>query len=137
MKISANSPCPCGSNNKYKKCCKVFHSGSHAKNALDLMKSRYCAYVVGDAKYIIKTTHKECKEFNTNTQAWSESIKEFSKHSEFKGLVILDFIDGEEEAFVTFKALLNQYGNDASFIEKSKFFKVDGLWLYHSGVIEE
>jgi len=133
LKISANSTCPCGSNSKYKKCCKVFHNGSNPKTALELMKSRYSAYVVGDAKYIMKTTHPENKEYTTDTEAWNSSIKDFSKNSDFHGLVILDFIDGDEEAYVTFKALFSQYGQDASFTEKSKFYKVDGMWLYHSG----
>lgn len=136
MKISANSLCPCGSSKKFKKCCKIFHNGSNPKTALELMKSRFSAYTVGDSKYIIKTTHPQNNEYTDDTESWSESIKEFSKNSEFKGLVILDFIDGDEEAYVTFKALIEQYGQDASFVEKSKFYKVNGMWLYHSGVIE-
>lgn len=133
MKITPNNTCPCGSHTKYKKCCKVFHNGASAKTALDLMKSRYSAYVIGDAKYIIKTTHPENKDYTEDLGTWIGSIKEFSSHSEFNGLVILDFIDGEEEAYVTFKALISQYGQDASFTEKSKFYRVDNRWLYHSG----
>lgn len=99
------------------------------------MKSRYTAYVVGDAKYIIKTTHPQNIEYTKDTQAWASSIKEFSSNSEFIGLSILDFIDGEEIAFVTFNASIKQNGQDSSFIEKSRFEKVDGMWLYHSGKI--
>lgn len=133
MKISVNTLCPCGSNTKFKKCCKVYHNGANPKTALELMKSRYSAYVVADAKYIIKTTHPENSEFTKDIDSWIMSIKEFSKNSDFKGLIILDFIDGIDVAYVTFKALIFQYGQDASFTEKSKFYKVDGKWLYHSG----
>lgn len=133
MKISPNNPCPCGSSKKYKKCCKILHNGVLAKNALELMKSRYSAYVVGDAKYIIKTTHKENNEYTADFDLWADSILSFSKNSEFRALEIIEFTDGEEEAFVTFKANIFQNNKDASFIEKSKFYKVDGLWLYHSG----
>ena len=136
MKISVNNPCPCGSNKKFKKCCKIFHNGLKASSALELMKSRYSAYVVGDSKYIMKTTHKENQDFTSDIEAWSESIKEFSKISIFNGLVILEFIDGEKEAFVTFKALITQHGNEVSFVEKSKCYKIDDEWLYHSGVID-
>lgn len=136
MKISANSACPCGSKLKFKKCCKIYHNGTLPKTALELMKSRYSAYVVGDSKYIMKTTHQENQDFTKDTNAWSSSIKDFSKNTNFKGLEVLDFIDGQEEAYVTFKAFLEQNTQDASFIEKSKFYKVDGMWLYHSGVIE-
>lgn len=135
MKISANSLCPCGSSRKYKKCCKIFHNGSKSKTALELMKSRYSAYVVGDAKYIIKTTHQENIEYTQDTNTWAASIKEFSQNSEFMGLSILDFIEGDGVSFVTFNALLKQNAQDASFIEKSRFEKVDGMWLYHSGEI--
>jgi len=59
VKFSLNKKCPCGSGQKYKKCCKLFHNGKVAKNALELMRSRYSAYVVGDAKYIMKTIMKK------------------------------------------------------------------------------
>jgi len=44
----------------------------------------------------------------------------------------LEFIDGENEAFVKFDALLS----GTHFIEKSRFLKVDGRWFYESGVFE-
>jgi SEC-C motif-containing protein len=134
MKISVNSFCPCGSTKKFKKCCKIFHDGSNPKSALDLMKSRYSAYAANDYKYIIKTTHKKNKDFNNNFDEWKESILEFSKNCQFKKLEIIDFSDGLEESYVTFKATIFQGGLDVSFSEKSKFLKEEGVWLYHSGV---
>ena len=56
MKFSPNNPCPCGSGKKYKKCCQIYHKGKIAKSALELMKSRYSAFAVGDIDYIIKTS---------------------------------------------------------------------------------
>lgn len=133
MKISVNSPCPCGSQKKFKKCCKVFHNLSIAKNALELMKSRYSAFVVENSKYIMKTTHKENKDFSDDLSTWESTILTFARHCTFKRLEILDFIDGEEESYVTFKATIFQADEDISFTEKSKFLKVDEKWLYHSG----
>ncbi len=129
-KFPPNSPCPCGSNKKFKKCCKVFHDGQFPKNALELMKSRYSAYVVGNSEYIIKTTHKSNNDFTNDTKTWKNSIEDFSYYSEFKSLEILDFIDGESEAFVTFKANIFQDNNDVSFTEKSRFLKENDFWLY-------
>ena len=43
--------------------------------------------------------------------------------------MILEFIDGENEAFVTFKAHLN----DGYMVEKSRFLKIDNRWLYVDG----
>ncbi|MEA2050584.1 MAG: YchJ family metal-binding protein, partial [Campylobacterota bacterium] len=55
MKLSLNSKCPCGSGNKYKKCCQPFHKGILPQTALQLMRSRYCAFSITNYKYIIKT----------------------------------------------------------------------------------
>lgn len=134
MKYSINSLCPCGSGMKYKKCCQLFHNGKVAKNALELMKSRYSAYAFSNPKYIMKTTHKENQDFTSETKIWEKDILEFCKNGEFRDLEILEFIDGEEEAFVTFLATIFLNNQNASFIEKSKFYKVDGKWLYHSGI---
>ena len=122
MKFSVNSPCPCGSGKKYKKCCQIYHKGSYPKDCLTLMKSRYSAFAVGDIKYIIKTS--------TN-QTDYDDLKSFSDSCEFKKLEILDY----DEDTVTFKATIFCDGVDSSFTEKSKFIKVDGKWKYDSGEI--
>ena len=57
----------------------------------------------------------------------------FSKNTRFERLEILDFIKGEVESFVTFKATLFQDNTDISFIEKSRFLKVEEKWLYVDG----
>jgi len=129
-KFSTNSLCPCGSKKKYKKCCQIYHKGAKAKTALEIMKSRYSAYAVGDAKYIIKTTHPENCDYIENRVQWIKSIKEFCQYTDFDGLEILDYKTNENEAFVTFKAMLSS-GN---MVEKSKFLKVNDIWLYHSGI---
>ena len=130
-KITPNSPCPCGSRVKYKKCCAIYHKGALPKTALELMKSRYVAYAVGDASYIIKTTHPNNSDHTDDIKSWKSSIELFSKETEFLGLEVLEFIDGEVEAFVTFKAKLSS----GDMVEKSRFLKVDGMWLYESGVL--
>jgi len=137
MKISPNSPCPCGSDVKYKKCCQAFHKGKLSKTALELMKSRYSAFYVGDANYIIKTTHKENPDFTLDIKQWKDDILSFSKNSDFKKLTILDFIDLGSEAFVTFRVELYIDSKDNSFIEKSRFLKSNNQWLYHSGEIKD
>jgi len=122
--------CPCGSGIKYKKCCEPFHKGKKkAKNALELMKSRYSAYATNKPKYIIKTTHKNNPEWNNPN--WLEEIKVFC-NSEFKKLEIISFEDGENEAFVEFKA----YIDDFIIHEKSRFLK-EGVWLYESGEMKD
>lgn len=133
MKISGNSFCPCGSQKKFKNCCRVFHYGEPAKNALELMKSRYSAFAASDSKYIINTTHRDNCDYTSDIEKWEKEIHDFFDHTDFKELKIIEFIDGIKESYVTFKATLFQGAIDTSFKEKSKFIKVNNLWLYHSG----
>lgn len=133
MKFSINNQCPCGSKQKYKKCCKIFHEGSNPRTALDLMKSRYTAYVLGDSKYIMNTTHKSNIDYSDDKISWSKAIKDFSDNSEFNSLNVINFEEKGNEAFVTFKVSIFQSNEDISFVEKSKFLKEDNKWLYHSG----
>ncbi len=134
LKVSVNAPCPCGSKKKYKKCCKIFHNGASAPTALLLMKSRFSAFAVGDATYIMKTTHNENQDYTTDTAAWKSSILEFCNSTVFKQLTIVETQEEKSESYVTFKAILLQHNHDASFIEKSRFLKEEGKWYYHSGV---
>ena len=131
-KTSPNAPCPCGSKNKYKKCCQPYHKGAKAKTALLLMRSRYSAYAVGNSSYIIKTTHQNNPDFTDNIKAWQESIENFSQATDFLGLEILEFVDGEKEAFVTFRASLSS----GDMVEKSRFLKEGDEWLYERGEFE-
>ena len=95
------------------------------------MKSRYSAYALGKSNYIIQTTHPDNPDYSTDTENWEASISHFSRHTDFLGLNIIEFIDGEEEAYVTFTARLSS-GNMK---EKSRFLKVGGAWLYRDGEV--
>lgn len=133
MAFNEHSACPCGSGKSYIKCCKVFHDGESPKTALELMKSRYSAFVVGNVNYIINTTHEDNIEYSNDKSKWKEDIQNVVDSTDFNSLKIVEFIDGEDEAYVTFKLGLKQKGLDVSFTEKSKFLKIDGKWLYRSG----
>jgi SEC-C motif-containing protein len=131
-KFSPNSPCPCGSKSKYKKCCAIFHKGSSPKSAVELMKSRYSAYAIGNSSYIIKTTHPKNSEFSTDLLAWKKSIDAFCKSTEFLSLRILEFSENENSAIVKFEANLSS----GVLREKSNFLKVNNQWLYLNGEFE-
>ena len=134
MKFSPNDICPCGSLKKYKKCCKPFHDKiTFPKTALELMKSRFSAFAVLIADYIIFTTHENNSDYISDLKSWNQDIMNFSKNTRFERLEILDFIEGEVESFVTFKATFFQDNTDISFIEKSRFLKVEDKWLYIDG----
>ncbi|QBH96078.1 hypothetical protein EKN56_06510 [Limnobaculum zhutongyuii] len=54
--------CPCGSLKEFSVCCHSLISGQTiATTALELMKSRYCAYVSHDVEYLVATWHPDVR----------------------------------------------------------------------------
>jgi SEC-C motif-containing protein len=132
-KPSPNIPCPCQSGLKYKKCCQKYHKGALPATALDLMRSRYSAYALGMADYIIKTTHPDNSDYTEDIVHWREEIVQFSKGTAFKGLTIIEYTDTSLEAFVTFEASLST----GLLRERSRFLLVDRHWLYVDGTFSQ
>jgi len=131
-KPSPNLPCPCGSGEKYKKCCQKYHKGALPHNAEQLMRSRYSAFAFGLADYIIKTTHPNNSDYTDAKERWKEEILAFCTHTEFQGLQVIAFEEAEAEAFVTFTAFLSS----GILKEQSRFLKENGMWLYVDGTWE-
>jgi len=96
------------------------------------MKSRYTAYATDNADYIIKTTHPDNSDYTEDKTRWRASILEFSKHTDFLNLKIIDFVEEETEAYVSFVATLSS----GELKEKSRFLKVGEKWLYVDGEFE-
>jgi len=132
MKISPNAPCPCHRGGKYKKCCGQWHRGRKAPTPTALMRSRFSAYALGLVDYVLATTHPDGPHDGRYGQR--EQVEAFCRNTDFDGLEILDASEVEgDRGEVAFHATLRQGGRDASFGERSVFFRVDGRWLYHSG----
>jgi SEC-C motif-containing protein len=93
------------------------------------MRSRYSAYALSLCDYSIKTTHPDNPDYSNQTEEWRMSLLDFTHNTQFLGLTIIEFIDGDTEAFVTFCATLSS----GELVEKSRFLKVEGQWLYESG----
>lgn len=133
--MKKNEKCPCHSEKHYSECCQKYHEGVPAENALVLMRSRYSAYALQLLDYIVNTTHP--KKQPVNIPKWKKEIALFSLNTQFQNLKILNFIENEKEAFVTFVANLQQNGQDVSFMEKSRFEKINDRWLYCEGIVEK
>jgi SEC-C motif domain protein len=125
--------CPCKSGQAYDRCCSPYHHGKDPENALALMRSRYSAYALELADYIIRTTHPTNPDYRSNLETWKKEILHFCQNTDFLNLKIHEFIDGENVAYVTFTAFLKQKGQDLSFKEKSLFLKEEQKWFYKSG----
>lgn len=125
------SDCPCKSKKDYQSCCKPFHLGQLPSSALELMRSRFSAYALSNADYIINTTDPKGPLFVKDLKKWKEEILYFSKSTQFVDLQILSFTEeSESRATVTFIATLRQKNQEISFQEKSLFIKKEGKWLY-------
>lgn len=135
--ISMSQLCPCGSGRTYEACCQPYHKGSWAENALDLMRSRYSAFVLNLPDYIIRTTHPGSVDYTPNTFGWKKSLSQFSKNCTFEKLTVLDYKPGQTVSEVTFTAHLSDRGQDGTFTEKSLFEKINGHWLYKSAELFE
>lgn len=127
--------CPCCSGKEYSICCEKYHQGTLPENALVLMRSRYSAYALGLADYIIETTHPQSPHYISDRTQWVKQIAAFSKQISFDHLEILEFNEGDHESFVSFVAHLSQEKMDVTFSERSHFLKVNNSWKYLEGKI--
>ncbi|NKQ35744.1 MAG: hypothetical protein HF973_09035 [Chloroflexi bacterium] len=118
--------CPCTSGQPYHTCCQPYHKGRIPPTAVALMRSRYAAYALGKIGYILKT-----EQLPANQPDRRKAIKQFCQNTDFIGLQILaEETLAADQATVTFRAIMAQHGQDASFTERSLFAKRDGRWLY-------
>ncbi len=130
--FSPNALCPCGSGQKYKKCCARYHKGVAAPDALALMKSRYSAYAAGKSRYIIATTHPDNRDYTTDMKRWRKEIDDFCRHTRFETLEIIRHWSDETYAYVHFRAYLS----GGTLEEKSRFIFEKGRWYYLDGTFE-
>ncbi len=132
-KPSANAPCPCGSGRNYKGCCLKVHEGAPAGSPEALMRSRYAAYAIGHVAHLFRTTHPGGPHWREDTAPWREELARYCEAVAFEGLTVLKASEAGDEGHVTFHASMSQADDDLSFAENSRFLRVDGRWLYHSG----
>ncbi|MEC4112713.1 YchJ family protein [Myroides pelagicus] len=118
--------CYCGSGLMYRECCSRFLVDRLQPNtAEELMRSRYTAYVLANAKYIIDTTHPKTRHFHSKN-----AVLRWSKDNNWQELQVVT--SGENS--VVFKAIfIDKDGNRQEHIENSLFEKMAGKWYYVSG----
>ncbi len=99
------------------------------------MRSRYAAYALGKIGYVVKTWHPQSTLVGNDKSAWRKGLKQFAGRTQFVGLKIIDVgMSGAGDATVTFRALLLQDGNDASYTERSTFTRHQGRWYYLNSI---
>ncbi len=120
--------CPCGSEKTYESCCKLYiEEDKKVPNVEYLMRSRYTAFVLKNAKYILETNYKQV----VNDKAIKLLEREFDS-VEWLQLYVIDSTKNEVE----FKAYYRDFDEKLHVQhEHSHFVFEDGKWYYRDGVI--
>jgi SEC-C motif domain protein len=120
--------CPCGLPRPYAACCGRWHTGPEAGFAPDaeaLMRSRYSAYVLGLAPYLLQTWHPRTR---------PEQLSLDEPGLRWLGLEVrLHRLIDANHAEVEFIARSKQGGRAQRLHERSRFERVDGRWFYVDG----
>ena len=128
-RVADADPCPCGSGDRFDGCCATALNGTLASTAERLMRSRYTAFVVGDAAYLNATWHPGTRPDELTLdpdQRWT-------------GLEIADVDSGGENdtrGVVEFRAAW-RHGRDRGVLhERSRFVRQSGRWWYLDGRLD-
>ena len=121
-------PCPCGTGLPLDECCGRLHDGTaSAATAEQLMRSRYSAFVLGDAGYLLDTWHPSTR---PRTLDLDDDVR-------WTGLEVLATTGGSllaAEGTVEFRASYVHDRRAAAQHENSRFVREDGHWRYLDGV---
>ena len=125
--------CYCGASTAFEQCCQPLHQlHIDALTPEQLMRSRYSAFVTGDAQYLFDTHHSEYRSGLNVTE-----LAQACKQSKFVGLEIVDAPPSSTSSGeVEFKAWYQQGKEVLALWERSQFSKIDGLWKYCRGEIK-
>ena len=116
--------CPCLSGETYAACCRPIHLGKLlAPTAERLMRSRYTAFVVGDAAYLRESWHPSTR----------PTELELDPRQRWFGLEILTTQRGrmlDTTGIVEFRARFRHLGEVGEQLEKSRFVRESRRWYY-------
>jgi SEC-C motif-containing protein len=115
--------CPCGLGEDYDSCCGRYHRGAPAPTAEQLMRSRYSAFAVGDAAYLLRTWHPSAR----------PRTLELDPACQWTRLAVLETNGGglfDASGTVRFRAIYVLDGQRQVLAETSRFVREDRRWLY-------
>lgn len=132
----ARNACPCHSNLPYASCCQPFHEGrALPERPEQLMRSRYAAFALGLASYLIDTLAPAHPDRQTPEAAHVRELASIKDVRRFMGLRVYgDWVDGDRGE-VLFAAKLFERGQNVGIVELSSFARGEGRWRYASGVL--
>lgn len=115
--------CDCQSGLSYAACCQPWHQGAAAADAQALMRSRFCAFRLQLADYLLATWHPDTRPASLGdlqTVSW-------------RRLTVHEHQCQGDQAQVRFEAFGLEAGKPLLLQELSQFERLAGRWYYHSG----
>lgn len=121
--------CPCLSGETYGACCGPLHRGERAAATAEaLMRSRYAAFVVGDAAYLLATWHPSTRPADldlTDGPRWRRlDVLATSAGGPFDTTGEVEFVAHHRDPVTGERGRLH---------ERSRFVREDGRWSYVDG----
>lgn len=116
--------CYCGSAAGYAQCCKPLHQGQAASSPEALMRSRYSAFVLHNAEYLLISWHSSTR----------PQTLELNNDDSWLSLFVLSSQQQGSSGKVHFKAYLKEENEFYELEENSSFVLEDGHWFYVDGL---
>ncbi len=122
--------CPCDSGLTFRGCCQPYLRGElAAPSAEALMRSRYTAYVLEDASYLLATWHPATRPASLDFDQ--------QPRQKWLGLNVKRQADiDNQHAMVEFVARYKMNGRAFRLHESSRFDLIDGRWYYRDGEVD-
>lgn len=124
------SECPCGSQQPYQHCCQPAISGRHpARTAAALMRSRFSAFALAEADYLIATTHPDYRQALNPASMIDPRIRWLR----LQIIATRQGTDNDHEGQVRFIATYIEGEQFCTLEENSNFDRIDSHWYYTDG----
>lgn len=119
---SDDAVCPCG-RRAFRQCCAPVLAGAAASTAEDLMRSRYTAFAIGDVAHLARSWHPRTRPAEIELDAATR----------WEGLEVLETVAGgagDDAGEVRFRARWSDDGRRGALVERSRFVRRAGRWVY-------
>ena len=133
-KKQSSGSCPCGLAASFQDCCgRYIDGGQQAPTAESLMRSRYAAYTMNNADYLLASWHVSTR----------PAELDLSREERFVKWLALDILStqagsaSDDAGVVEFVARYKVNGRAQRLHEVSRFRKEDSRWFYVDGDAEE
>jgi len=140
-----DAPCGCGSGQVFKSCCGPFLvAGKQDATPEEMLRARYSAYKLGNADFIIDSTHPKNEDYvkyieeaqatlKSGTRRWAKEVLALTDAYDYLGLEVVSSEIKGDTAIVIFRALFREGESLMAVEEQTLFLRQGGRWLYRDG----